>query len=67
MPENIQRAVQSCQAFDSLFIVTRMDETRVQIVESGDDAVAQSKLLIARQAIEQRHIPEDQVVRLLDD
>jgi hypothetical protein len=41
--------------------------TREHIIQPGDHAIAAHEFVIARQPIEDRHIPLDQIVGFLDD
>ena len=54
---HVKFAVERFEPDNPLFVVTSLNQARVQVVKIADDVVAEHELLIARQAIENQYVP----------
>lgn len=65
--QNVEFSVEGFEAIEFVGLVASLDQGFEQVVEVGDDAIAQQELVIAGEAIENGDVPGDQIVGLLDN
>jgi hypothetical protein len=67
VPQDVEAGVEVAEELVFFFGKSGSEQAFEQVVEAGDDAVAEGKFVVSGEFVEDGHVPGDQIVGFLDD